>query len=112
MTNIAYAPIPLDLPDERRHRQMIAEAANGALYGRLLITGTLTLAAGAATTTVTDVRSSVTSVILLSPRTANAAAALANTYVSTKSNGSFILTHANNGQTDRDFDYIVIGQGV
>jgi len=112
MTNLAYAPIPIDLPDERRHRQLIAEAANGALYGRLLITGSVTLTANQATTTVTDYRASNTSVILLSPRTANAAAAVANVYVSTKDNGSFILTHTNNAQTDRTFDYIVIGQGV
>lgn len=115
MTNLAYAPVPLDLPDERRHRQLIAEAANGALYGRLLITGTVTLTANQATTSVDDYRMSVTSVVLFLPRTSNAAAALTSTFiplVGGKANGSFVINHANNAQTDRTFDYIIIGQGV
>jgi hypothetical protein len=48
-------------------------------------------------------------VILLSPTTANAAAALATTYVSAVTQGSFTLTHANNAQTDKTFGYVALG---
>lgn len=43
--------------------------------------------------------------IVLSPRTANAAAALATTYVSSVSQGSFVLTHANDAQIDKTFGW-------
>ncbi len=69
----------------------------------------VTLTAGATTTTVLAQFVSSNSTIVLSPRTANAAAALATTYVSAKADGSFELTHANNGQTDRTFDIAWIG---
>jgi hypothetical protein len=43
--------------------------------------------------------------IMLSPRTANAAAALTNVYVSTVTQGGFTLTHSNVGTTDRTFGW-------
>lgn len=69
----------------------------------------VTLTAAATTTVVTHPNMGLQSTVLLSPRTANAAAALATTYVSAKARGSFTLTHANNAQIDRTFDYTVTG---
>lgn len=69
----------------------------------------VTLAAGATTTTKFFENMSTRSVILLSPRTADAAAALSTTYISTKANGSFTLTHLNNAQIDRTFDFACVG---
>jgi hypothetical protein len=45
------------------------------------------------------------------PTTANAAAELGNgtLHVSARAKGSFTLTHANNAQPDRSFDYAMIG---
>ena len=69
----------------------------------------LTLVPGATTTTKFFPTCSHTSVILLVPRTANAAAAQATTYISKTFNGSFIVTHLNNAQTDRTFDFSCVG---
>jgi hypothetical protein len=67
------------------------------------------LTPGATTTTVNFATVSVGSCILLSPRTANAAAAVPTTYISNVFNGSFIITHANNAQVDRTFDFCAVG---
>lgn len=77
--------------------------------GRSNAVGSVTLTASTTTTVVPTDTSGDGSVILLSPRTANAAAALATTYVSSIGNGTFTLTHANNAQTDRTFGYVAIG---
>lgn len=69
----------------------------------------VTLRVSATTTQVFFATCSVTSMITITPRTANAAAALATTYVSSLLNGSFILTHANNTQADRIFDFSCVG---
>jgi hypothetical protein len=69
----------------------------------------LTLTPGATTTAKLFPTCSHTSVILLVPRTANAAAAQPTTYISSTLNGSFIVTHLNNAQTDRTFDFSCVG---
>lgn len=89
----------------------ITSAINNMIDGRTDNYGSVTLRANEATTVVatSGLRVSENSTILLSPRTANAAAALATTYVSAKGNGTFTLTHANNSQTDKTFDFAWIG---
>lgn len=77
--------------------------------GRSNATGAATLTAGTTTTTVTAINCGAASKVFLSPTTANAATALATTYVSTVAAGSFILTHANNAQTDRTFGFVCLG---
>lgn len=77
--------------------------------GRSDAKGTCTLAAGATTTTVSATNCGVNSRILLSPTTANAAGALATTYVSAVAKGQFTLTHANAVSTDRTFFYAIQG---
>lgn len=75
--------------------------------------GEVTLTANAASSTISDIRISKQSVISFLPRTANAAAELANgTMYILKANqttGSAVVTHANNAQTDREFLYSVVG---
>ncbi len=77
--------------------------------GRRNTTGSFTLTANAASTTVTHANFGKDSVLSWAPTTANAAAALTTTYVSTRSNGSFVLTHANNAQVDKTFYYSIDG---
>jgi hypothetical protein len=91
---------------EVQHRQLLAEVINKIITGRANNTGSLTLTAGAATTTVIDPAFESSMVPVLVATTANAATATANVYVSARANGSFTLTHANNGQTDRTFLYV------
>lgn len=87
----------------------IVERINMLLAGKMNAVTTVTLAAGAATTTLTDSRIGGQSIILLSPRTASAAAAMAAVYVSAKAKGSATLTHGNTADVDRTFDVLIIG---
>ncbi len=47
--------------------------------------------------------------VFLAAKTANAAAALATSYVSAVANGAFTITHANNAQIDRTFGFACLG---
>lgn len=77
--------------------------------GRSNANGVCTLAAGATSTVVTAPNCAAGSSVFLFQKTANAAAALATTYVSAVGQQTFTLTHANNAQTDRTFFYVCIG---
>lgn len=86
-----------------------AFALNQLAEGRSNAVGTCTLTANAASTAVTAINCGSGSVVLLMPKTANAAAALATTYIATVSAGSFTITHANNAQSDKTFGYVCLG---
>jgi hypothetical protein len=79
--------------------------------GRSNATGTVTLATGSATTTVTTSNCAAGSTPILTPATANAATELGNgtIYVSAVANGSFTITHANSATTGRTFLYAILG---
>ena len=87
----------------------IVETVNQLADGRSNNVGSVTLNVSAVTTSVNFPTVSVSSAIMLSPLTAHAAAAIPTTYISTILNGSFIITHANNTQTDRTFDFSAVG---
>lgn len=87
----------------------ITERVNRLIQGKMNAVTTVTLTAGATTTTLTDARIGAQTYIGFSPTTANAAAALTNLYVSAKATGSATLTHSNTGTTDRTFDVLLIG---
>jgi len=95
--------------DQARHRRELAVVVNNLLAGKMNVVGSLTITANAASTTLTDSRIGTSSVVLLMPTSANGAAALASTYFSGFGNGSCTVNHANNAQTDRTFNYAVIG---
>lgn len=84
-----------------------------ARQGKLDCITEITLTANAATTTLTDIRLSNQSVVLFDPKTANAAAELAAgtlyTLTANRGTGSWVISHANNAQTDRTFQVLVIG---
>lgn len=77
--------------------------------GHLVNTGTVTLVALAATTTVSDARAGVNSFIGFMPTTANAALEATTLYVSTRGKQTFTITHANNATADRTFVYAILG---
>lgn len=97
--------LPLSNANDKQQLLLIATTVNEVLKGRANNTGTLTLEENVTTTVVEDNLFQSGQVPLLVPTTANAAAALANTYVSARANGSFTLTHANTATTDRTFLY-------
>ncbi len=96
------------LPQEGASSRDIAILANQLLLGRVNTFGTVTLTANQATTTHAVPYINSNSVMLLMPTTANAAAALATTYIACSS-GQAVLTHTNNAQSDRTFNFVVLG---
>src|SRR5262245_30443504 len=106
----------LTLSPAERDLFRIVMAVRQLMEGRSNAVGTVTLQAGATSTTVAAPTCGPSSAIFLFPQTANAAAALATTYVAPSSTpplnpapGSFVITHANNAQADRTFWYVALG---
>lgn len=81
--------------------------------GRSNAVGVVTLTASATSTTVTDPNCAVGTTVNLSPSTAHAAAEQGNGTlfipIATISNGSFVIQHASNTQTDRIYRYSLHG---
>ena len=103
--------VPVDWRDAAEHRRLLATATNQIADGRSNATGTVTLTANQATTTLTDIRIGTDTVIALMPTTANAAAELGagGLYIGTVTGGSATITHANNAQSDRTYTYSLQG---
>ena len=92
----------------------VAKAISQLIDGKINSVDTVTLTANSASTTVSDPRVGDTSVVLLMPQTAHAAAEIGNgtLYIdpaSYVSGTSFTITHANNSQADRTFGYAILG---
>lgn len=90
----------------------IADAVNLLLRGKMNAVLSVTLAANAATTTVLDARITVKSALVLEPLTAHAASALYESpYIlpSSQNNGSVLLNHVNDANTDKTFNLLIIG---
>ena len=105
--SVGFPGLPVTGGDARQ----VAAVVNRMAQGKLNCTGSVTLAVGAASTGVSDPRATATSIVLLMPVTANAAAELGNgtLYVTARVKGAFTLAHANNAQADRMFGYVLIG---
>ena len=111
---MAYDGMTLEPPNTNTLREWGRKAAlciNGILTGKQNNVGTVTLTANTTTTTVTiDAgRLSSTSVIILSPTTANAKAEGIPYITVNATNNQFTITHANNAQTDRTYGYVING---
>lgn len=89
----------------------IVQAVRELFQGRSNAVGTVTLEAGGTSTSVVAINCGSDSKIFITPTTANAAAEVGagGLYVSSVSAGAFVLTHANNAQTDRTFYYVALG---
>jgi len=98
------------LPPTGASERQVIQAVRELIDGRSNAVGSVTLTPDATTTSVSKSTINANAVVILTPQTANAAAALATTFVAVAENGgSFVMTHANNAQTDRTFGYLVIG---
>lgn len=91
----------------------VTNVVNGIMSGRQNNASSVTLSDNTSTTTVTLADNLLTpdTVILFMPTTANAATEFAagTMYVSSITTTTFVITHVNNGQTDRTFKYVRIG---
>lgn len=86
----------------------LALAINELARGRInSLLQDVTLTPDSATTVINSPKITPYSALFLSPRTANAAAALGGLYVSAIVDGQATLTHANNAQVDKTFDILV-----
>lgn len=99
----------IQLSPEERNPQRIVDAVRQLVEGRHNAADRFTLTPGATTTIVTHPNCSRDCEPQFSARTANAAAALATTYISAVSQGQFTVTHANNAQVDRTFGFTCSG---
>lgn len=87
----------------------MATAINELIDGGCGAVGLLTLTPGATSTVVENPLIRLDSVPVLVATTANAAAALATTYISAINRGSFTLAHANTATTDRTYRFSLSG---
>lgn len=84
----------------------VSEVVNNILDGKINSTGTFTIAANTTTTTVIDARASVDSIILFTAIGHDITHA--HPYISTRSNGSFVVGHINHGH-DTEIGYAILG---
>lgn len=100
-----------DLGFDKAGWQRLVDSVIQLVLGRQNSIGDVKLTAGAALTTVSFQNCSKDCRVFLFPQTANAAAAVATTYIlkTEIGQGSFIIRHANAGTTDRDFSFLCIG---
>ncbi len=96
---------------QERDLTKFALAIQQLYAGRSNATGVVTLAANASSTTVSGKNIATGNAVFLFPATADAAAALATTYVpiATVTKQQFIIQHANNAQADRTFYWVALG---
>lgn len=105
----AGVSVPIFQPDEIRHRRNIASWSQWINQGHLQNTGSVTLAAGAASTAVLEDRCGAQTFIGFMPLTANALSAGPTVWVSSQSVGGFTITHANSASVDKSFRYCILG---
>lgn len=86
--------------------RQIAEVLNGAMNGKLNCTGEFTISSGTTTTTVTDPRAGVDSMILFTGIGHDISHV--HPWMSSRSDGSFVVGHQNHGH-DVDVGYVIIG---
>lgn len=87
----------------------VMAVVNGIMKGKTNAFGSVTLANGAATTTLTDANIGGSSTIKFSARTANAAAIQASIYYDAPGNQTVVIHHTNTANTDQTFDYSITG---
>ena len=113
---MSYPGIPETAPTDQVWKRLVCLVVNNIMQGRTNNYGTVTLAANAATTTITFAagRLSSNTTFILFPTTANAAADLGSAtsiYESARdvAANTLTLTHPNNANADKTFRYALIG---
>ena len=97
--------IPVSESSIPRWLYIISETVNNLIIGRANNTSTFTLASGATSTVIVDPAFESSQVPCWTPTTAAAATAMTKVYVSSRSKGTFTVTHDNTADTDRTFIY-------
>ena len=85
-----------------------ATVVRGIMEGKINSSGEVTLDVSQPQTKVLNPYASTTSIPLLVPLTAAAAAEIASVYVSGRQDGEFLIMHPNNATPGRTWGYVVI----
>lgn len=111
MTVSTFPAPPRDLEDQRKLSREQSRAIEGLLFGRSNNVLDVTCTANSGTTTVTDRRIGVNTVLVAVPTTANAEAAAIWPYrdFSAPVNGSASLIHTNDANADKTYKLIMVG---
>ena len=106
--NNNYPAPPLQIKFDLPTLRLVVQSLAKAIIGKTNNVGTVTLAASATSTTVDNTLCNANSAILFQPTTAHAAADFGSLYA-VAGDGSFVIHHANNANTDRTFQYVIVG---
>ena len=111
MANVSRGAITGFASNLREQLVRVTVQVDQLMAGKHRAHGTMTLDTGAASTAFTDSRVGGNSVITYSPTTANASAEIGagTIYISSTGDETFTVTHANNAQADRTFNYTISG---
>lgn len=101
MNSQGFPAVPEMLGDEKEHRRQMATMLNRLNQGKANVQLDVPVTPGATTTTITDPRISVFSVLTpaMAFDAAGAADIAAGIYFNTLNNGSAVMHHRNNGST-------------
>lgn len=110
MSGQAFPALSPSLPFLESSFRKIAQIVNNCVNGKINVVITVTLTANVGSTIINDSRIGPNSYVGLGcPLTANAAAAVATSFISSRGKQTCTVTHANNAQVDRTFAAIIIG---
>ena len=106
--NQNHPTLPLNWEDRDEMLLLVAQAVNGMMKGETNNNFDVTLTASATQTTVSEAAVTIGVVPYFTPRSASAAAALANLWTESKP-GSLIIHHDSSADTDRTFTVCIFG---
>lgn len=112
--SVSYPParpaVQLSLADAPDHRRQLGQASNRQLQGHMNCTLFVTLDPNVNSTMVVDSRISAQTYAGMMPQTSDAGAEIAagGLFVNC-TNGSLVISHANNANADRSFVMCLIG---
>ena len=103
-----YPVVPV-IQDDKELARRLREAVNLTMHGKLNCTADVRLNLNAVSTTVSDVRAGIASVILPMPTNNNGASAFTTWSINTRNNGSFVISHVSTSTSDATGTYAIFG---
>jgi hypothetical protein len=104
-----YHAVPILDPKEPELARRLIEAVNRILQGKMNCTADVLLNRDAVSTTVSDVRCGVASVIVPMATSLDGGAALTTWSIQTRNNGSFVISHVSTSTSDATATYAIFG---
>lgn len=104
----AYLTVPVLKEGPELDRRLIS-AVNLLLQGKMNCTADAVLRRDAVSTTVSDVRCGVASVIFPMPTSVDGEVALSSWRVSSRNDGSFVMSHVSTSTSDATLTYAIFG---